>query len=39
MDFHWKFERMRAFQDGYGRVDRMIMVKECLKNNVMPFAR
>ncbi len=37
IDFHYKFERIHPFGDGNGRVGRMIMFKECLKNNIMPF--
>lgn len=37
VDFHYKFERIHPFGDGNGRVGRIIMFKECLKNNVMPF--
>lgn len=37
VDFHWKFERIHPFQDGNGRVGRMIMLKECLANDIMPF--
>ena len=37
IDFHVKFERMHPFGDGNGRVGRIIMFKECLKNNIMPF--
>ena len=37
IDFHVRFEGIHPFQDGNGRVGRMIMFKECLKNNVMPF--
>lgn len=37
IDFHVKFERIHPFGDGNGRVGRMIMFKECLKNNIMPF--
>ncbi|GHV83786.1 hypothetical protein AGMMS50212_11260 [Spirochaetia bacterium] len=35
--FHYKFETIHPFQDGNGRVGRMIMFKECLKHGVMPF--
>ncbi len=37
IDFHYEFERIHPFGDGNGRVGRMIMFKECLKNNIMPF--
>ena len=37
LDFHVKFERIHAFQDGNGRVGRLIMFKECLKYNIVPF--
>ncbi|MCI9279240.1 MAG: Fic family protein [Bacilli bacterium] len=37
IEFHVKFERIHPFQDGNGRVGRMIMFRECLKNNIMPF--
>ena len=37
IDFHVKFERIHPFGDGNGCVGRMIMFKECLKNNIMPF--
>ncbi len=37
IDFHYKFEKIHLFGDGNGRVGRMIMFKECLKNNIMPF--
>lgn len=35
--FHSEFERIHPFQDGNGRVGRIIMFKECLKNDIMPF--
>jgi Fic family protein len=35
--FHHSFERIHPFQDGNGRVGRLIMFKECLKNNIVPF--
>jgi len=37
VDFHVRFERIHPFQDGNGRVGRLIMFKECLANNVVPF--
>lgn len=35
--FHSEFEKIHPFQDGNGRVGRIIMFKECLKNNIVPF--
>ena len=35
--FHVKFEKIHPFQDGNGRVGRLIMFKECLKYNIVPF--
>lgn len=37
LDFHVKFERIHPFQDGNGRIGRLIIFKECLKNNIVPF--
>ena len=37
LDFHVRFERIHPFQDGNGRVGRLIMFKECLKHNIVPF--
>lgn len=37
IDFHYQFEKLHPFQDGNGRVGRLIMFKECLKNNIVPF--
>ena len=37
LDFHVKFERIHPFQNGNGRVGRLIMFKECLKHNIVPF--
>lgn len=37
IDFHYQFEMIHPFQDGNGRVGRLIMFKECLKNNIVPF--
>ena len=35
--FHYEFERIHPFQDGNGRVGRLIALKECLRNNIIPF--
>ena len=37
LEFHEKFERIHPFQDGNGRIGRLIMFKECLANNLTPF--
>ena len=37
VDFHKQFEKIHPFQDGNGRVGRLIMFKECLENNIVPF--
>ncbi len=37
IEFHYRFERIHPFQDGNGRVGRIIIFKECLKNNIIPF--
>ena len=37
IEFHVRFERIHPFQDGNGRVGRMIMFRECLVNDIMPF--
>lgn len=37
LDFHVKFERIHPFQDGNGRVGRLILFKECLKYHIVPF--
>lgn len=37
LEFHVKFEKIHPFQDGNGRVGRLIMLKECLKCNIVPF--
>lgn len=35
--FHYEFERIHPFQDGNGRIGRLILFKECLKHNIVPF--
>lgn len=37
LDFHCRFEQIHPFQDGNGRVGRLILFKECLANNIVPF--
>lgn len=37
LEFHYQFERIHPFQDGNGRVGRLIIFKECLKYNITPF--
>lgn len=37
LDFHYKFERIHPFQDGNGRIGRLLLFKECLKYNIVPF--
>ena len=37
IEFHYRFETIHPFQDGNGRIGRIIMFKECLKNNIIPF--
>ena len=37
VEFHFNFERIHPFQDGNGRVGRLIAFKECLKNKITPF--
>ncbi len=37
INFHYEFETIHPFQDGNGRVGRLIMFRECLKNNIVPF--
>ncbi len=37
IEFHVRFERIHPFQDGNGRVGRLIMFKECLRHSIVPF--
>ena len=37
IEFHARFEKIHPFQDGNGRVGRVIAFKECLKYNIVPF--
>lgn len=37
LDFHYRFERIHPFQGGNGRVGRLVLFKECLRNNIVPF--
>ena len=37
VEFHWRFECIHPFQDGNGRVGRIILFKECLANDIMPL--
>ncbi|MBE7082489.1 MAG: Fic family protein [Clostridiales bacterium] len=37
LEFHKNFESIHPFQDGNGRVGRLVMFKECLANNIIPF--
>ena len=37
LDFHVRFERIHPFQDGNGRVGRLILFKECLRFGIVPF--
>lgn len=37
LDFHYEFECIHPFQDGNGRVGRLLLFKECLKYNIVPF--
>lgn len=37
LDFHAKFEKIHPFSDGNGRVGRLVLFKECLANDILPF--
>ena len=37
LDFHCRFERIHPFQDGNGRVGRLLLFKECLRHRIVPF--
>jgi Fic family protein len=37
VEYHYRFEKIHPFQDGNGRVGRLIMFRECLRNNMIPF--
>ena len=37
LDFHYRFECIHPFQDGNGRIGRLLLFKECLKHNIVPF--
>lgn len=37
VEFHYRFEKIHPFQDGNGRVGRLIIFKECLKHGIVPF--
>ena len=37
IDFHYQFESIHPFQDGNGRVGRLLLFKECLRYDIVPF--
>lgn len=37
VEYHYRFEKIHPFQDGNGRVGRLILFRECLVNNIVPF--
>lgn len=37
LNFHYRFEKIHPFQDGNGRVGRLLLFKECLRYNIVPF--
>lgn len=37
VEYHYRFEKIHPFQDGNGRVGRLILFRECLRNDIIPF--